>query len=169
MNNYKARTTDDQKIDEPKPYDFWRGKSIRKIIDGYEVLIFLDKLGSTGICIRPEESTKQKDYILVGELFQYLRGSRLVKDIFNDLCKDGWKVAPIEVKNGYNGGALLFAPRWYPKRQEDTRFLWVTVLPDRKNSQIEQLVTLAKTTGYFVGGKVQNMKKASITELNFYI
>lgn len=169
VNNYKARAADDLVLTERQPYSFWQKKCIRKIIDGYEILIFLDKLGSTGICIRPEGSVFQKDYILVGELFQYCRSSIKTKEVFNDLClNEGWKIAPIEIFSGYGKGRLFWAPRWYPYDDWDFRFKWQTILIEKLNSSIEEFIKLYQTKKYFVGEKKRPMKLA-ITEINFYI
>jgi hypothetical protein len=167
MNDYKARAEDDLKIAEAMTYSFWQGRSLRKIINGYEFLIFLDRCGYTGVCVRPEVSELQKDYILIGKIDQLCRYDSRHANVMNDLALNhGWRIPPISVRSGYNDGLILWAGCWlagdnhtesfeFHKFQEfdDSDFYYFTKLYDAGN--------------FFVGPKTPS-RRSSITELKFY-
>jgi hypothetical protein len=105
MNDYKARAQEDLKIAGAMKYEFWQGRALRKIIKGYEFLIFIDRCGYSGVCMRPEASTHQKDYILIGKIDQLCRYDSRHANVMNDLALNhGWRIPPISVKSGYNDG-----------------------------------------------------------------
>ena len=167
MNDYKSRAQDDLKIAEAMPRSFWQGRAIRKIINGYEFLIFMDRCGWTGICMRPEVSTQQNDYVLIGKVYQLVRYDHRPAYIMNDLVLNhGWRIPPISVKSGYNDGYILWAGRWLPKdsRSELFRFRNFQEFDDILFYHLTDLYT---TGSFFVGPKTQP-RKSSITELKFY-
>jgi hypothetical protein len=167
MNDYKARAQEDLKIAGAMKYEFWQGRALRKIIKGYEFLIFIDRCGYSGVCMRPEASTHQKDYILIGKIDQLCRYDSRHANVMNDLALNhGWRIPPISVKSGYNDGLILWAGCWlagdnhtesfeFHKFQEfdDSDFYYFTKLYDAGN--------------FFVGPKTPS-RRSSITELKFY-
>ena len=167
MNNYKARAEDDLKIAERMTYSFWQSRSIRKIINGYEFLIFMDRCGFTGVCIRPEGSEQQKDYILIGKIDQRCRYDRRTAGVMNDLALyHGWRIPPISVKSGYNDGHLLWAGRWLPNDHRCELFRFRN-FQEFNDSVFVELTELYEGGGFFVGPKAQGIK-SSITQLKFY-
>lgn len=167
MNNYKARAKDDLKIAEPMRRSFWEGRAIRKIINGYEFLIFMDRCGWNGVCMRPEASTQQKDYVLIGKLYQLVRYDHRPAYIMNDLVLNhGWRIPPIEVKSGYNDGYIFWAGLWLPVDPADEKFRFRN-FKEFNDSVFIEMTKLYEGGGFFVGPKTQG-RKSSITELKFY-
>lgn len=167
MNDYKARAQDDLKIAEAMPYSFWQGRSIRKIINGYEFLIFMDRCGYTGVCIRPEASTQQKDYVLIGKVYQLVRYDHRPAYIMNDLVLNhGWRIPPISVKSGYNDGLILWAGRWMPKDPHSELFEFHN-LQSFDDLVFYYFTKLYDAGNFFVGPKTPS-RRSSITELKFY-
>jgi len=166
MNNYKARSTEDLKIAEAMPLSFWQGRSIRKIINGYEFLIFMDSIGYTGVCIRPEASEQQKDYVLIGKIDHCHRYDPRAAGVMNDLALNhGWRIAPISIKSAYNAGYMLWAGQWQPADPSDEKFRWRN-FKSFDDSVFIELTELYEGGGFLVGRKTQ--RKSSITELKFY-
>jgi len=167
MNDYKARAEDDLKIAEAMTYSFWQGRSLRKIINGYEFLIFLDRCGYTGVCMRPETSTQQKDYILIGKIAQLCRYDHRTAGVMNSLALSyGWRIAPISLKSGYNNGYILWAGQWLPEDPSDEKFRFRN-FREFNDSVFVELTEVYEGGGFFVGPKSQGVK-SSITELKFY-
>lgn len=167
MNDYKARAEDDLKIAEAMPYSFWQGRSLRKIINGYEFLIFMDRYGWTGVCMRPEASNQQKDYILIGKIEQRCRYDHRAAGIMNSLALiHRWGIPPISVKSGYNDGLLLWAGRWLPKDPHSELFKFRN-FREFDDILFYHLTDLYTTGSFFVGPKAQP-RNSSITELKFY-
>jgi len=167
MNDYKARAEDDLKIAEAMTYSFWQGRSIRKIINCYEFLIFMDRCGYTGVCVRPEASELQKDYILIGKVYQLVRYDHRPAYIMNDLVLNhGWRIPPISVKSGYNDGYILWAGLWMPVDPSDEKFRFRN-FKEFDDSVFVELTDLYEGGCFFVGPKAQGVK-SSITQLKFY-
>jgi len=167
MNDYKSRAENDLTISGPMPYHFWQGRSLRKIINGYEFLIFMDRCGYTGVCMRPESSTQQKDYILIGKIAHCHRYDPRTAGIMNDLALNrGWRIPPISVKSGYNDGYILWAGLWISDNPYDESFKFRN-FKEFNDSVFVELTKLYQGGGFFIGPKSQGVK-SSITELKFY-
>lgn len=167
MNDYKARAQHDLKIAEAMPRSFWQGRAIRKVINGYEFLIFMDRCGYTGVCMRPEASTQQNDYVMIGKVYQLVRYDHRPAYIMNDLVLNhGWRIPPISVKSGYNDGYILWAGLWISDNPYDESFKFRN-FKEFNDYVFVELTELYEGGGFFIGPKSQGVK-SSVTELKFY-
>lgn len=98
-------------VTEDKPYPFWKTKALINYVDGYEVLVFIDSRGSTGVCLRKEEDKFKKDFFNIGEFDQHFRGDPRMAEQFNKLK---WHLAPIKIIMGYEDWG--FAKLWTEER-----------------------------------------------------
>ena len=81
------------------PYKLWKTRAVINFINGYEVLIFVDSQGSTGVCVRKEEEKLKKDFINIGQLDQLYRGDPNIGVQLNSL---DWHLTDIRVIYGYD-------------------------------------------------------------------
>ncbi len=80
------------------PYKWWKTKAVINFVNGYEVLIFVDSQGSTGICVRKETEKFKKDFINIGQLDQLYRGDPNIGEQLNSL---DWHLTDLRVIYGY--------------------------------------------------------------------